>query len=183
LANKAIDTDESFGLAYSALAFAYASLGEFDKALATSTVGVTKQPNDPYGSAYHGYFLATNGRAEEGVGFLKRALFLDPLNPRTPFLNILGFIYLLAGEPEKALASMVRSIERGGPVSPSNTVSRVIALVSVGRLDEAKALAESLQRMDNTFTLDAWVDWVNRTIKFSEDRDKLFDPLREIGLL
>jgi TolB-like protein/Flp pilus assembly protein TadD len=183
LAHKAIDKDESFGLAYSALAFAYVSLGDFDKALAASIMGASKQPNDPYGSAYHGYLLAANGRAQEGVGFVKRALFLDPLNPRTPYLNILGFVYLLAGEPGQALASLVRSIERGGPVSPSNTVPRVIALVSLGRLDEAKTLADSLQRMDDTYRFQAWVDWVNRTIKLQEDKDKLFDPLKEIGLL
>ena len=182
-ANQAITRDVSFGIAYSALAFAHLSKREFDEALSVSGVGVAKQPNDPYSNAYHGYVLAVNGRPQEGINYLKRALFLDPLNPRTPFLNILGFVYVLADEPEKALESLVRSAERGGPVSPSNTTHRIVALVLLGRSGEAEALAQVLKGMSDSFDLQNWANWIDRSIRYQEDRDKLFDPLKKFGLL
>ena len=182
-ANKAIDKDDAFGIAYSALAFAKISLGEFDRAVSTSALGVARQPNDPYVNAYHGFLLAANGQADKGIGYLKRALFLDPLNPRTPFLNILGYLYILSGEPQKGLDSMLRNLEHGGPVSPGNMTARVAALVSLGRVDEARELAKSIQRISSGFNFPAWENWVKRSFRYQKDKDKLFDPLRKIGLI
>ena len=181
-ANKAIALDDSFGLSYSALAFAHLSNGEFDEALTISNVGVIKNPSNPYGNVYHGLVLALNGQVQKGVGYIQRALFLDPLNPRTPFLNILGFVQILAGEPEIALESMVRSVVQGGPVSSSNSIHRIIALISLNRIDEADKLIKDLQDISG-FGLENWVGWIERSVRYQEDRDKLFNPLKKVDLI
>ena len=78
---------------------------------------------------------------------------------------------------------MLRNLERGGPASPGNMTARVAALVSLGRVDEARELARSVQGISSGFNFPAWENWVKRSFRYQQDQDKLFDPLRKIGLI
>ncbi|MDH4018796.1 MAG: hypothetical protein OEU84_04275 [Xanthomonadales bacterium] len=118
LASKARKIDPVFGLTYSALAFIHLSERNFEEALAMSSQAIEIQPSDPYVTVYHGIILALGGDLESGMHFANRALRLDPLNARTPYLNILGLIQFLSGRYDEALSSLLRNQERGGPIGP-----------------------------------------------------------------
>ena len=174
LADKALSSDNSFGLAYSALAFVYLSQRDFDRALSYSELAVKFRPSSPYLLAYHGFIQCANGDAETGLAFAQRALRLDPVYPRTPFMNILGIINFHAGNHARALELFQRNIERGGPNSPGTQVYLAAALASLGRLDEAGTIYKLVILQKDVFDYEAWL---NRSFRKEEDVNKVLDAL------
>jgi adenylate cyclase len=178
LAGEALQRDSDFGLAHTALAFAYLARRDFDEAIAASWKAVELQPNDPYVSAYHGVLLCFNGDAEEGIPYAKRALRLDPLSSRTPYLNILGTVLFQAGDYEGALGAKIRSIERGGPESPGNQAYRAALYALVGRQDEARETFKLYEAYKGKFDFEAWL---RRSFRHEADVENVMRPLRELG--
>lgn len=178
LAEKALARDADFGLAHTALAFAYLTERDFDKALAASRKAVELQPSDPYVSAYHGVLLCFNGNGEDGIPYARRALRLDPLSPRTPYLNILGTVLFQAGDYEAALKAKVRSIERGGPESPGNQAYRAALFALTGRDKEARETYRLFQEYRGKFDFEAWL---RRSFKHEADVENVMRPLRELA--
>jgi tetratricopeptide (TPR) repeat protein len=143
LALKARNIDPVFGLTYSALAFIHLSERNFEEALAMSSQAVEIQPSDPYVTVYHGIILALDGDLVNGMHFANRALRLDPLNARTPYLNILGLIQFLSGRYDEALSSLLRNQERGGPIGPGQLQFLAATYSKLGD----SAMAESTLKM------------------------------------
>jgi len=148
LAARARDIDPSFGLTFSALAFIYLSERKFELALEMSAQAIKIQPNDPYITVYHGFITAANNDPDGGIDYAKRALRLDPLSTRTPYLNILGLLHFLAGNYPEALAAMMRNQERGGPHGPG---SMQFLAVTYSKMDEM-AKAELTLKLADTMT-------------------------------
>ena len=178
LANQALELDPSFGLAYSALAFAHLSQRDFDKALSYSSHAIKYQPSDPYLLAYHAFILTANGNAETGLPFAQRALRINPAYPRTPFLNILGMINFHAGKHARALELLQRNIERGGPNGPGTQVYLAASLASLGRLNEAKNIYKLINLQKGEFN---YIKWLNRSFKREEDVNKVLDEFQKIS--
>jgi len=82
--------------------------------LADSRRSIELQPNDPYVNAYHAVILSFNGQAKLAIPFARRALRLDPLVPRSPYLNILGMVYFHAGEFVQAQDAFDRNVSVEG---------------------------------------------------------------------
>lgn len=183
MAEIARTLDPSFGLSYCAQAFAFMVNRDFDQALAASAKATQLAPNDPYVMTYHGFILAASGYPDEGIAYVETALRLDPLNARTPYLNILGVINLQAGHYETALRAFLRSQERGGPLGPN--IHNFIAATYAGLGDSANATATlSVADLLKNESSD-WEDWVRRSWKNQEDFDhilKLIDQIREDGV-
>jgi TolB-like protein len=176
LANKALELDPDFGLAYSALAFTYLHSRDFDKALTASRQAIRVQPNDPYVAAYHGFILSANGQPEEGIPFAIRAIRLDPVFPRTPYRNILGVIYFHAGRYQEALDSFVRSDELGGPRSPGLLAYKAATYALLGREQEARVSFDLLTNYNGDFD---WKDWLHRANKNEQYAEQVLQPLAE----
>jgi adenylate cyclase len=146
LSDHALGLDPNFGLAYFNKAFAALKQGDHDKALSWSNQAVSVQPGDPYLNAYHAFILATAGNADAAIPYAEHALRLDPLNPRTPYLNILGVVNYHAGNYEASLAAFRRSRDRGGPITPGHRAYAAAAMVALGRTQEAfDSLPESMK--------------------------------------
>lgn len=177
LANRAIEINPDFGLAYSAMAFAHLAGRDFDKALASSKLAVRAQPGDPYVMAYHGYLLCTNGESQDGIGYAQRALRLNPLYPRTPFMNILGVILFHAGENGSALEMLQKNLDRGGPDSAGMQAYRAAILASLGHRDEAKIVLELAKMYSNGSNFE---QWIRGSFKYQEDAEKVLSQLRSI---
>ena len=143
LASKARNIDPVFGLTYSALAFIHLSERNFEEALAMSSQAIEIQPSDPYVTVYHGIILALGGDLESGMHFANRAVRLDPLNARTPYLNILGLIQYLSRRYDEALSSLLRNQERGGPIGPGQLQFLAATYSKLGD----SAMAESTLKM------------------------------------
>ncbi|MFC1664612.1 hypothetical protein ACFL17_03175 [Pseudomonadota bacterium] len=175
LSEKARALDPYFGLTYSAIAFAHLAQGNFTKALESSKKGIVVQPSDPYVNAYHGFLLGANGNATHGIDYVKRALRLDPLFPRTPFLNILGVIYFHSGQYQKAIDAFSRNIERGGPDSPGIQAYRAATKYKLGQIADAKT---TYQLFNLTDRITSFEKWLKRSFKQDKDIELVLSAMR-----
>lgn len=107
LAEKALEIDPSFALAHIAMGFLHLVRRDFDKSLTASKKAISFQPSDSYTNAYHGFLLCIGGQAKRGAEYVERALRLDPLFPRTPYLNMLGVCYFHAGQYQAVLNAVL----------------------------------------------------------------------------
>jgi tetratricopeptide (TPR) repeat protein len=178
LAERAISLDPSFGIAYTALAFVYMAQRDFDQAVSWSKSAIKAQPGDPYVMAYHAAILNFNGQAAEAIQFAERALRLDPLYPRTPYLNILGMNHFHAGNPDMAYKTFQRSLDRGGPDNPGMQKYRAATLVLLGRIDEAKSILRLADMYGTKYDFDTWL---NKSFRNPQDVDKVLNALRSLN--
>lgn len=178
LAARAQEMDPSFGLTFGALAFIHLSDREFEAALHMSERAIEIQPNDPYISAYHGLILATSGDLEGGIEFAKHAMRLDPLNARTPYLNILGLLSFLAGRHDEAMEALLGNQARGGPYGPGQLRSLAAAYSRLGEPAKAKYtlnLADSLAPDEAR-----WRQWLLNSFEDPANLQPLFEELETI---
>ncbi len=177
LSGRALELDPSFGLAYSTQALAYQSRRDFDKALAASGKAIETRPNDPYVSVYHAAVLLSSGEADKGIDYAKRALRLDPLAPRTPYLNILGMANFHAGKYPEALDAFRRNIERGGPFGAHIQCYLTATYAYLGRIDEARENLKTLNMYKDGFS---WKEWIRRWHKEPEEAERLLARIRAL---
>lgn len=178
MAEMAQSLDPSFGLSYIAQAFAFLVNRDFEQALTASVKAVELSPNDPYVMTYSGFIMCASGHADGGITYAETALRLDPLNARTPYLNILGVINLQAGQYETALRAFLKNQDRGGPLGPGIHYFIAAAYVALG--DTTKA-ADALRVADllKTENYD-WEDWVRRSWKNQKDSDHILNLVEQI---
>jgi adenylate cyclase len=178
MAGKAQDIDPSNGLSYSAQAFAFLANQDFEKALSASEKAIQLAPNDPYVMSYHGFTLCAYGDPESGIAFAETALRLDPLNERTPYLNILGVIRFQAGHYEDALKSFLRNQERDGPTGAGVHFFLAAAHFALGDSTTAAAMLNvaDLTKNENY----DWEGWVRRSWRQKEDSDHILNLIKHI---
>jgi len=171
--------DPSFGLSYSAQAFAFLVNRDYEQTLSASRKALRLTPNDPYVLTYHGFLLCAAGEAEKGIAYVETALRLDPLNARTPYLNILGVVSFFAGQYEEALQAFLLNRERGGPLGPGVHNFVAASYAALGDSANAKATLSFADRLENAdFN---WENWVRRSWKNPEDAEhilKLIETIR-----
>ncbi len=179
LAEQALAADPSFGLAYTSLAFVKLIRRDFAAALELSRTALEVQPGDPYINTYHAYILAADGQAAQGIPYAERALQLDPLSERTPYLNILGFVSFHAGEYRQSLDALHRNQERGGPSPDAFEAYIVAANVALGRLDLAR---KHLQILDSYGEAGSMADnpLLSKFRHPEEAAEKVLNPIREL---
>jgi TolB-like protein len=178
LAARAREIDPSFGLTFSALAFIHMSEREFEKALQMSGRAIEIQPNDPYITAYHGFIVASSGNLEAGIDHAKRAVRLDPLNARTPYLNILGLLNFLDGRYDDARDALLRNQARGGPHGPGQLRSLAASYSRLGELAKAEytlKLADSMGPDESR-----WRQWLLNSFRDPATLQPLFDEIEAI---
>lgn len=176
LANRALDIDPESSLALDALALSKLVLRDFEAAVKTSKRAIEVAPNDPYAHSYHAFILTANGQAKDAVPFAERAVRLDPLDPRTPYLNILAFVQLQAGHHSAALKQLLESERKGGPLALGHIVNKAAAYVGIGEIDKAASL---LATLPPNFIEGRWLDWRKRNFRFSKDALVISDLLKQ----
>ncbi|MDA1326837.1 MAG: adenylate/guanylate cyclase domain-containing protein, partial [Proteobacteria bacterium] len=145
-ATKALSLDSTLGICHSAYARACYAPRQFDQAIHHSQHAVEIQPGDADSYGYLGVHLAHGSRALESIDAIKRALEIEPMFIRGPYLNQLGFSYWAAYLYEEAIEALQKNIDRGGPSHSILGQSYWTAcLVELGRLDEAKQKATGLR--------------------------------------
>jgi tetratricopeptide (TPR) repeat protein len=125
---------------------------DFAAAVELSRTAVESQPGNPYVNTYHAFILAANGQASQGMPYAERALQLDPLTERTPYLNILGFVSFHAAQYQRSLDAWHMNEERFGPNPHFFETYIVAANVALGRFDVARLhlqILDSYGEVDN----------------------------------
>jgi TolB-like protein/Flp pilus assembly protein TadD len=178
LSDRALQLDGSFGLALSTQALVYLTQRNYEKARIASDQALQVQPNDPYVAIYHSAILLSSGQAQEGIEFARRSLRLDPLSPRTPYLNILGMAHFHAGEYREALAAMQRNIDRGGPFGAHIQAYVTAAYAQLGDTATAKEQLEILNMYTGDFS---WENWLQRWHKDDKEAARVLEPIRALS--
>lgn len=178
LAQKALEIDPNSTLALDALALSKLILRDFDAAVRLSAQAIEVAPNDAYAHAYHGFILSANGQATAAIPFAEKAVRLDPLEPRTPYLNILGVVQLHAGNYAAALQSLLESERRGGPQSAGHIAHKAAAFAGLGEREKA---AELVATLPPGFVEGPWLDWQKRSFRYSADALLLPELLAELA--
>jgi adenylate cyclase len=118
-------------------------------------MGVDLEPSGGESNAIYGHTLEVSGKPEECLAYINKALRLQPFpNPWYPWLQ--GRCLRQLGRYDEATAAIKRAIA----LSPSVVFIRaylVETYVAAGRLEEARAEAEEVLRLDPKFSVDPFV--------------------------
>ena len=126
-----------------------------------------------------GRTLVYAGRPEEALPLIQRAIRLSPFTP-PHILRYAGLAYHSMGRYEEAIAAFERARARN-PKSPSPVAWLAITYADMGRMDEARAAAKEVLRLNRKFSAKGFV---NGSMDY-KDRAKSkrnLATLRQLGL-
>jgi tetratricopeptide (TPR) repeat protein len=152
-ASKAVDLDDKLPIAHSLLGWIHLWRKNHDAAEREAQLAVQLDPNFAEGYARLGHIVDLAGRPLEAIDLIKRALRLDP---HSPFIHLfwLGHAYASLRQDKEAVDTLRRAAIR----NPDHIGTRhylAASLWYLGYLDEAKAQAEALLRVDPNFSVSA----------------------------
>ena len=177
-AQKAIEIDADYGMGYASLGFASALSGRLEQGTLHARRAIAVQPGDAYSRWMFGVVLVLSGDTERAVAQLTEALRLDPAEPRTPYLNVLGIAHFVAGDYSAAIDVLERNLERGGPTGPHMDLFRAGAYADLGQDDDARAVVDAMLLSYPEFPAESWLStWLD-----PDSLNKTMNDLYRMGL-
>jgi tetratricopeptide (TPR) repeat protein len=146
------------------------ALAEYEKAIALN-------PNQADVIAMMAVVTFFMGRGEEAVAWIEKAKRLNPYHPAWYDWNA-GAAYLMARDYEKAIIGAKKTLA----VYPKQISSRrvlIAAYVGMGRMEDAKKVAQEILEIEPGFTLSSVR---NMLFQHKADREHFYGALREAGL-
>jgi adenylate cyclase len=180
LARKAVEIDDSFGWSYVALGLALLLHGRHEEAIAAVDEAVTRQPNDADAHASRALILAFSGHPERGVEPVEQAIRLNPQFVNGPYLNIRSVIMAMGNDYVGSVHSFEENIAREGPVGPPILAWAQTAYCALGRVDDARRVAEQLVARFPAFRLKNW-NFLG-LVRSQEERRVFHDLMRGAGV-
>jgi adenylate cyclase len=129
-------------------------------------------PTQTFSSEY-GLALAKTGRVEEGIGWIQRAMRVNPFHPPWYWADLAIALYM-ASRFEEALEAN----QRVGAGSAHGHARIAACHAQLGHMEEAKEAAAQALRLDPTFRLGT----LSMSYKFNLDRERVLDGMRKAGL-
>ncbi|MCK5148982.1 tetratricopeptide repeat protein [bacterium] len=137
---KALALDDQLPEAYEALSLITAYFDwDWDGAKQAAEKMVELNPSYPWGYFHLSAALGTQGKLEESIHLMNKALRLDPLN--WAFNRNLGFVYLAAGQPETAIEIAHRTLKLDSQ-APAAYILLSKAYLAKGNYREALAATD-----------------------------------------
>ena len=150
LAQQAIQMDPDEPQGYQTLGNLYALTGQAGRALELRRKAAELAPNDLYAVAGLATRLKDFGEEQEAVKLFEQAMRLSPKHPWwVPYAY--GVTLHLIGRKEQAVQSLMKAID----LNPTHVLPRAFlaaVYADLGRVDEAKAAANQVMRLDPNFT-------------------------------
>jgi adenylate cyclase len=178
LVEKALALDDSNFYSYNILARIYLVKRQHEKAIAQYERALELNPNMADAYALFGMVLNYVSRPEEAIAMFKKAIRLNPMPPFF-YLVHLARSYRMVGRYEDSIATYKKVLDR----TPNHliTLADLTATYSVaGRLDEARAQAAEVRRVQPTFSAERYAKgW---PYKDKAETERLIDALLKAGL-
>jgi adenylate cyclase len=180
LVQKAVALDDSLAHPHEILGKYYILLNkDYEKGISEAERAVTLEPNSVDAYTQLGVNLAWAGRPAEAIPILQKAMRLSPIPPYVCLYCLAG-CYSLTGQTEEAIA-LFRRILQKEPNQLTSQLGLVVALMKMGKEDEARAEAAKVLRIDPQFSLERYAKtlahWKDRSIP-----DRMINALRKAGL-
>jgi predicted Zn-dependent protease len=153
--------------------------GQTDLALAQVRRAVALQPGEPLSHQWLAGVLILAGREDEAVEPMHEALRLDPIEPGTPYLNILGMAYFNGKQYELAINAFERNRERGGPNAPNMEAYLAATYAALGRETEAREVINKLNVRPGEISPE---HWIRRWTPSPEKSAQAIESLHRLGL-
>jgi TolB-like protein len=179
-ARRAVQLEDNNALAHIALGRALDLMGDLETGIAECETAVRLNPNLAVAHHELGFVLVHAGRSAEALSCFDKAIRLSPNDPsRWNFFLLKGATQSHLGEHESAIGNL-KTAARLRPTSFWPHLFFAVALVGLGRMDEARAaIQEALSRNpDITLTIISQI----RQNRHSEYIDKILDQLQKAGL-
>ncbi|MBI3247073.1 MAG: adenylate/guanylate cyclase domain-containing protein [Deltaproteobacteria bacterium] len=179
LAQKAVALDDSLPGAHLLLGDVHLWRNrQHDQAIAEAERAIALDPNNAEGYVWLAHILKFVGRSEEAIQLVEKAM---RLNPQYPFnyLFELGVSSHLTGRYEEALVPLKKILVLN-PNFVFAHVNLAICYAELGRLEEARAEAAEVLRLNPKYSLEVW-----RQITPFKDptvSERLAAALRQVGL-
>ncbi len=154
----ALDRDPSDALALATEGFVYCHmLKDLDTARKRCEQAVDANPSHALGWLYRGTVNAFKGEGEAAVEATRRALELSPLDPQRYYFESLGATALLSAHRYDEAEKLARASLVLNRMHPSTWRVLAIALVSQGRVAEAREILGKMRELEPQLTVDRYI--------------------------
>jgi adenylate cyclase len=179
MAQKAIALDENFADAHGILGMLYINKGDYEKAVESGERAASLAPNSAGAFVTYGSTLMHSSRPAEAIPILEKSLRLSPVKPFSMSLANLGNSYRMLGKYEEALPFYKRLL-KDLPMHLPGNVGLTATYAQMGRMEEARAQAAALMKIDPKFSLER----LAKTLRYRDpaDAERVLDALRKAGL-
>ncbi len=145
-AHKCLSLDPDFGFGHTAFAVYLALTGQHERACREAALALELGRGDAMTLFGAGFAYQRANRPELAIAPMEEALRLDPIEPRTPYMNTLAIVYLTCGAPERSIELFEKSRARGGPEPASFDLFLATAYVLTGNETAASLCVERLPK-------------------------------------
>jgi adenylate cyclase len=177
-AQKAIALDETQLSAYIALEFVHGWKREYEKAIAAGEKAVEVAPGCADAYLTLGRALNMACKDNKAIEYVEKAIRLNPFPPTHYYMH-LGFANLHLRNYDQAVTAFKKALS----LSPKNQPARgalIVTYVEMGKMDEARAAAEELLRIDPRWTSKGFEKM--SPYKDPEVTKRRVDAWRKVGL-
>lgn len=157
LSELALERNANYPLGFAARALSLSLDGRSEEALTSVRRYVALDSPDPLTNNFISLVLLNEGMPEEAIEFLEEALTMNPHEPRTPYLNLLGIAHYATGDYQAAHGMFERNQARNGPRGPHMDVFIAATHRRLGQDLEAEAVLERLKEADASYLSAAWL--------------------------
>ena len=177
-ARKAVALDDSLSEAHTVLGWSSLWKKQHDVAIAELERAVSLDANSAWAYAFLAEVLNFSGRPDEAIGFVKKAMRLDPNYP--PWLVFhLADSYFLLRRYDEAVAALQDALRRNPDFSPARR-SLAIIYAELGREKEARAEVAEILRISPEASLERWRERL--PYKNQADLERYIAGLQKAGL-
>jgi adenylate cyclase len=177
-AEKALKLDPACADAYGQLALCRLEVNAFDEAIDMSERAIAMAPSSADNLCVAAMVLTKSGQPDRGVELIKKALRASPLY-RAELLRCLGLAYRLSGQVEAAVSAYKESLRRDSEYLAAH-VNLTSSLGELGRVEEAKAAAREIFRLEPNFSIKAYMEGLS--YRNPSDLVRIEEGLRKAGL-
>lgn len=176
-ARKSISLDRNSVQALLALAVVAMMQDDYEKAIEHLDSAIVAQPSSALAYAWRGLMLTYAGQARQGVRPLLTATRLDPINSRTPYLNMLAIAYFHSGDIKSAIETIMKNLENGGPHGPHMAAYIIAGYFHLGEMDKARQAFQEFLKIENGFPLERWFQL---SFQYPKDVENVLGPLQQL---
>jgi adenylate cyclase len=153
----ALDRDPSDVLALATEGFVHCHLlRDLDTARKRCEAAVNANPSHALGWLYLGTINAFEGEGVAAVNATRRAMELSPLDPQRYYFESLAATAELSAQHYENAERLARSSLLLNRMHPSTWRSLTIALVSLGRMEEAREALHKMRQLEPALTVDKY---------------------------
>ncbi|MGR3715823.1 MAG: adenylate/guanylate cyclase domain-containing protein [Thermohalobaculum sp.] len=179
-AERARALDDDYSELHALLGAIHLIRGEFGAAIESCERAVALEPNGAWVTGFLGNALNWAGRPEEALILAQKAMRFSPLHPSW-YVWTAAHANRLLGRYEKAVVLYQRAINRT-PDYISPRIGLTACYAEMGRLEDARAQAAEVLRIDPRYSIGRYATALTYTYKLPEHAQHNLDALREAGL-